>query len=51
MPFNLFNTLVNFQKYIYKMLAKKLDIFVIKYLEDIFINIEDLKKKHIKAVQ
>ena len=37
MLFKLFNTLASFQGYINKIIAKKLDIFVIIYLNDIFI--------------
>ena len=37
MPFGLFNALIIFQRYIIKILAKKLDIFVIVYLDDILI--------------
>lgn len=37
MPFDLFNTLPNFQVYINKILAKKLNIILIVYLNDIFI--------------
>ena len=42
MTFRLFNTPARFQGYINKILAKKLDIFVIVYLDDTFIYIEDL---------
>ena len=35
MPFWLFNILKNFQGYINKILAKKLNIFVIIYLDNI----------------
>ena len=41
MLFELFNAFVSFQDYINKILAEKLDIFVIVYLNDIFIYIED----------
>ena len=41
MPFGLFNTLASFQSYINKFVAKKLDIFVVVYLDDIFIYIKD----------
>ena len=41
MPFALSKALVTFQGYINKILAKKLDIFVIVYLDDILIYIED----------
>lgn len=37
MSFKLSNTLVSFQGYINKILAKKFNIFVIVYLDDIFI--------------
>ena len=37
MPFGLFNVPTSFQGYINKILAKKLDIFVIVYLDDILI--------------
>ena len=37
MLFWLFNTSASFEDYINKVLAKKLDIFVIVYLYDIFI--------------
>ena len=42
MSFQLFNALVSFQGYINKILAEKLDSFVIVYLDDIFIYIKDL---------
>lgn len=42
MFFALFNILANFQGYINKILAEKLDIFVILYLDDIITYIEDL---------
>ena len=41
MPFRLFNAPASFQGYINKIQAKKLDIFVIVYLDDIFIYTED----------
>ena len=39
------------QSYINKILVEKLDIFVIMYLEDIFIYIKDLGQGHIEAVR
>ena len=41
MPFNLFNTLAKLQRYVNKILAEKLDIFVIAYLDDILIYTKD----------
>ena len=41
MQFGLFNTPASFQGYINKILAKKLNIFVIIYLDDISIYTED----------
>ena len=38
MPFGFFNALASFHSYINKILAEKLDIFVIVYLNDIFIH-------------
>ena len=42
MPFGLFNVPASFQSDINKILVEKLDIFVIIYLDDIFIYIKDL---------
>ena len=42
MRFGLSNASASFQGYINKILAEKLDIFVIMYLDDIFICTEDL---------
>ena len=41
MPFGLSNTPANFQEYINKIIAEKLDIFVIVYLDDIYIETYD----------
>ena len=51
MPFGLFNPSVSFQGYINKILAEKLDIFVIVYLDDIFIYIEDPGQGYVEAVR
>ena len=51
MPFGLFNTPASFQGYINKILAKKLDVFVIVYLDDIFIYTKDKGQGHMKAMQ
>ena len=51
MPFGLSNVPASFQYYINKIVAEKLDIFVIVYLDDIFIYTKDLGQGHIKVVQ
>ena len=50
MPFGLSNALASFQSYINKILAEKLNIFVIVYLNDIFIYIKDLGQAYVNAV-
>ncbi len=50
MPFGLTNATVTFQDYINKILAEKLDVFVIVYLDDILIYTESEGEKHIQAV-
>ena len=42
MFFGLFNALATFQRYVNKILAKKLDVFNILYLNNIFIYTKDL---------
>ena len=51
MPFGLSNALASFQGYINKILAKKLDVFVIVNLDDILIYIEDEWQSHVEAVR
>ena len=51
MPFCLSNALASFQGYINKILAKKLDIFVIVYLDDILIYIEDPGQLHVDEIR
>ena len=51
MPFGLSNTLAIFQGYINKILAKKLNIFIIVYLDNILIYTEDPGQPHVKAVR
>ena len=50
MTFGLTNTPAMFQGYIHKILAEKLDIFVIVYLNNIFIYTKNKGEKHVKAV-
>lgn len=45
------NIFLNFQRYIIKILAKKYNLFVITYLNNIFIYTKDPKQMHIKAIQ
>ena len=42
MPFGLFNAPATFQGYVNKILAEKLDIIIIVYLDDILIYTKDL---------
>ena len=50
MPFELSNASASFQNYINKILAKKLNIFVIIYLDDIFIYTKNPSQGHVNAV-
>lgn len=50
MLFELSNALVSFQEFINKILGKKLEIFVIVYLDNILIYTKDLGQDHINAV-
>ncbi len=50
MPFGLTNVLAMFQIYINKILVVKLDVFVIVYLNDIFIYTKSKSEEHIQAV-
>ena len=51
MPFGLSNAPASFQGYINKILAEKLDIFVIVYLDDILVYTEDPGQPHVDAVR
>ena len=51
MPFGLSNAPASFQGYVNKILAEKLDVFVIVYLDDILIYTEDAGQVHVEAVQ
>ena len=50
MPFRLSNAPASFHSYINKILAKKLDIFVIMYLDDILVYTKDQGQNHIEVV-
>ena len=50
MLFGLSNALATFQGYVNKILAEKLDVFIMVYLNDILIYIEDPGQAHVKAV-
>ncbi len=50
MPFSLTNTLDSFQNYINNILAKKLDIFITIYFDDILIYTKDKSKDYVEAV-
>ena len=51
MFFRLSNVLASFQGYINKILAKKFNLFIIIYLDNIFIYIENSGQNHIKTVK
>ena len=51
MPFDLFNAPTTFQGYVNKILAEKLDIFVIVYLDNILIYIENPDQPHVEVVR
>ena len=50
MPFGLTNAPATFQNYINKIFAKKLNVILIVYLDDIFIYTEDERKNHVQTV-
>ena len=50
MPFGLSNALNISQRYINKIPAKKLDVFVIVYLDDILIYTEILGQLYVEAI-
>ena len=51
MPFGLSNAPASFQGYVNKILAEKLNVFVIVYLDDILIYTEDAGQVHVEAVR
>ena len=50
MPFGLSNAPASFQGYINKILAKKLNIFISVYLNNILIYTKDLSQAHVNAI-
>ena len=50
MSFGLCNNLTNFQGYINKILIKKLDIFIIVYLDNILIYIKESGQAYVNAI-
>ena len=50
MPFGLSNTPASFQSYINKILAKKLNKFIIVYLDDILIYTKDTGHAYINTI-
>ena len=51
MPFGSSNAPASFQGYVNKILAKKLDIFIIVYLNNILIYIKDPGQGYVEAVR
>ena len=51
MLFGLITAWISFQRYINKIFAKKFNIFVILYLDDIFIYTNDDKDSYVAIVQ
>ena len=51
MPFSLSNAPATFQEYVNKILAEKLNILVIVYLDDILIYIKDPGQPHVEAMR
>lgn len=50
MLFGLFSLPASFQNYINKILIKKLDIFIVIYLDNIFIYIKNSDRDQINAI-
>ncbi len=50
MSFELTNTLIIFQGYINKILVEKLDVFIIVYLDNIFIYTKNKGKGYVEAI-
>ena len=50
MPFRLSNAPASFQDYIQKILAEKLNVFIILYMNDILIYSKDTSQTYVNAV-
>ena len=50
MPFRLTNALASFQEFINKILVGEFDIFIIMYLDNIFIYTNDDENSHVAAI-
>lgn len=50
MPFGSTNAFATFKDYINKILANKLNVFIIVYFDDIFLQTGSEGKKHVKVV-
>ena len=50
MFFSLFNALASFQGYVNKILAEKLDVFIIMYLNDILVYTKNTSQGQMKFV-
>ncbi len=51
MPFGLSNAFASFQGYINKILAEKLDVFVVVYMNDILIYTKNPRQPHVEEVR
>ena len=51
MPFGLTNASATLQSYINKILAEKLDVFVIAYFDNIFIYTKNEGKEYMETIQ
>lgn len=51
MPFELSNVSASFQAYVNQALAKKLDIFMVVYIDDILIYTEDKRQDHVDSIK
>ena len=50
MPFGLINTPTTLQGYIHKILAKKLNVFIIVYLDNILIYTKNKREGYVQAI-